>query len=261
YHQMRYIMEDEAQAANVADWDAWFGSFAAEVEDIELSSTGEYVPVTRLAGFINVPELRRMLGRYMDTVFSDDMPEMTPRETESGKTLTDESLTEAERAFLYNGLTEGAENRPYKRVVNMSADMTPAQETEFRRLARYAQEWASAGGKQRREWMLEGDPRSPIITDGLANKASYDVRMIDAAMVGMEGQTQDDPNSKASRVVAQVTEIYNSHPLASQVIFADTGYNTTTTRTRSLPGGDKVREKHEQFAPIKDIVERLVQNG
>jgi N12 class adenine-specific DNA methylase len=41
--------------------------------------------VTRLAGFVNVPELRKMIGQFMDIVFANDMPEMQPRKTNQAK--------------------------------------------------------------------------------------------------------------------------------------------------------------------------------
>ncbi len=54
--------------------------------------------MTRLAGFVNVPELRKMIGQFMDIVFANDMPEMQPRRTNTGKVLSDEGLSEAEKA-------------------------------------------------------------------------------------------------------------------------------------------------------------------
>ena len=53
FHQMRYVMEEEMQKLGVGSWDGWFGSFATDISDIELSATGEYQLVTRLAGFVN----------------------------------------------------------------------------------------------------------------------------------------------------------------------------------------------------------------
>lgn len=260
YHQMRYVMESEMDTANVADWDGWFGSFATEVQDVELSAAGDYEMVTRLAGFVNVPELRQMVGQYMDTVFADDMPEMQPRKV-NGKQMSDE-LTEAERAQLLNGRTEGAMDRPYKKVVNASADMTERQQQVFRQLQQYAQDWRNASGKERRELMRSGDPRSPIVTEGIATKASFDVRLLDESLAGMEGQTNDDPNSKASRVVANTLDIFNSDPNANQVIFAEMGFSKSVRRTRTNPEtGDKTTTTHKVFSTIHDIVERLVQGG
>ena len=263
YHQMRYVMEEEMQKLNVAAWDGWFGSFATDITDIELSATGEYQLVTRLAGFVNVPELRKMIGQFMDIVFANDMPEMQPRKTKSGKVLSDENLTEAEKAELLNGRTEGAKDRPYKKVINITTEMSPKQEETLKHIQGLAKEWERASGKQKREWMRNGDPRAPLSISTAAKKASYDARIGDPEFIGKEGQTEDFEMSKASQVVKNVMEVYHSHPLASQVIFADTGYNTTTERSTGQKddNGKTIRERVKVFSPIKDIVERLVQQG
>ncbi|WP_257233446.1 PLxRFG domain-containing protein [Acinetobacter sp. YH12036] len=263
YHQMRYVMEEEMQKLNVAAWDGWFGSFATDITDIELSATGEYQLVTRLAGFVNVPELRKMIGQFMDIVFANDMPEMQPRKTKTGKVLSDEGLTEAEKAELLNGRTEGAKDRPYKKVINVTTEMSPKQEKALERIQGLAKEWEQATGKQKREWMRDGDPRAPLSISTAAKKASYDARIGDPDFIGQEGKTEDFEMSKASQVVKNVMEVYKSHPLASQVIFADTGYNTTTERSTGTKDakGKMIRERVKVFSPIRDIVERLVQQG
>ncbi|WP_252149929.1 PLxRFG domain-containing protein [Acinetobacter cumulans] len=263
YHQMRYVMEEEMQKLNVAAWDGWFGSFATDITDIELSATGEYQLVTRLAGFVNVPELRKMIGQFMDIVFANDMPEMQPRKTKTGKVLSDEGLTEAEKAELLNGRTEGAKDRPYKKVINVTTEMSPKQEQTLAEIQSLAKEWERASGKEKRKWMRDGDPRAPLSISTAAKKASYDARIGDPEYVGKEGQTEDFEMSKASQVVKNVMEVYHSHPLASQVIFADTGYNTTTERSTGQKdaNGKTIRERVKVFSPIKDIVERLVQSG
>ncbi|WP_336982488.1 PLxRFG domain-containing protein [Acinetobacter modestus] len=263
YHQMRYVMEEEMQKLNVAVWDGWFGSFATDITDIELSATGEYQLVTRLAGFVNVPELRKMIGQFMDIVFANDMPEMQPRKTKTGKVLSDEGLTEAEKAELLNGRTEGAKDRPYKKVINVTTEMSPKQEQTLAEIQSLAKEWERASGKEKRKWMRDGDPRAPLSISTAAKKASYDARIGDPEYVGKEGQTEDFEMSKASQVVKNVMEVYQSHPLASQVIFADTGYNTTTERSTGQKDdkGKTIRERVKVFSPIKDIVERLVQSG
>ncbi|WP_447294866.1 PLxRFG domain-containing protein [Acinetobacter baumannii] len=263
YHQMRYVMEEEMQKLNVAAWDGWFGSFATDITDIELSATGEYQLVTRLAGFVNVPELRKMIGQFMDIVFANDMPEMQPRKTKSGKILSDESLTEAEKAELLNGRTEDAKDRPYKKVINVTTEMSPKQEQTLAEIQSLAKEWEQATGKEKRQWMRDGDPRAPLSISTAAKKASYDARIGDPEYIGQEGKTEDFEMSKASQVVKNVMEVYHSHPLASQVIFADTGYNTTTERStgRKDANGKTIRERVKVFSPIKDIVERLVQSG
>ncbi|WP_422932569.1 PLxRFG domain-containing protein [Sphingobium cupriresistens] len=262
FHMMRYIMQEEMQAAGVDQWDGWFGSFAREVMDVEQNAAAEYEAVTRLAGFINVPELRRMIGQYMDVVFAEDMPEMQPRRTSSGKTMADE-LTEAERAELLNGRTENAKDRPYKKVINVTSDLTDAQKTIFEQLRGYARAWRSMSGKERKDAMAAGAPESPIITEGLAAKASFDVRLYDGEqLAGQEGKALDDPGSKASRVVANVKEIYDSHPLATQVVFAEQGFSNRATRSLGRDAdGNRQTRTFPTFSTIRDIVDRLAAAG
>ncbi|MCE7797848.1 PLxRFG domain-containing protein [Sphingobium sufflavum] len=262
FHMMRYIMQEEMQAAGIDQWDGWFGSFAREVMDVEQNAAAEYEAVTRLAGFINVPELRRMIGQYMDTVFADDMPEMQPRRTASGKTMADE-LTEAERAELLNGRTEGAQDRPYKRVINVTSDLTPQQKVIFEQLRGYARRWRSMTGKERKDAMASGAPESPIITEGLAAKASFDVRLYDGeALAGQEGTSFDDPGSKASNVVDNVKRIYDWHPQTTQVIFAEQGFSNRVTRSLGKDGeGNRQTRTFPSFSTIRDVVERLVASG
>lgn len=261
FHMMRYIMAEEMSAVDVDQWDGWFGSFAREVQDVELNAAAEYEAVNRLAGFINVPELRRMIGQYMDVVFASDMPEMQPRRTQSGKTLDDKSLSAKEQAELLNGRTEGAKDRPYKKVIVETADLTPYQQQAFREIQRYAQRWRNFNGKEKKEAMLAGAPESPIIYENLAAKASFDVRLMRGEdFAGKEGQTEDDPNSKASRVVRNVLEIYNSSPLATQVVFTNAGLSNVATRSTGATG-EKSQVRFKVFSTVQDIVERLVAQG
>lgn len=263
FHQMRYVMAEEMEAAGISDWDGWFGSFAREVFDIELNAAAEYEGVSRLAAFINVPELRRMIGQYMDVVFADDMPEMAPRQTKSGKTLASTDLTEAERAELLNGRTEGAANRPYKKIINVTSDMTEDQKRAFEVIQGWARAWRQMSPGQKKETMRRGDPESPIITEGIANKVSFDARLLQAEeLAGQEGKIGDEPNSKLSNVIRNVKEIYDSHPMATQVIFTETGQSDTVTRSMGrAEDGEKITRRAKVFSPVKDMIARLVASG
>ena len=262
YHQMRYIMEENMADVGVDYWDGWFGSFASEVADVELNAAAEYENVTRLASFINVPELRKLAGQYMDVVFSDDMLEMKPRKTkESGKTLDSTDLTELERNELENGRTEGAQDRPYKKIIIKSADLTPDQLEQFQTLQGYARSWRDMDGKTRRQAILNGRPESPVITEGLAEKASFDIRLLRAQeLAGQEGNVPDHPDSKASRVIDNALEIYKSDKRATQAIFMGIGISKTATK-RVGPVGAKVDVTYPVFSVAHDIIERLVKQG
>lgn len=269
FHMMRYMMQEEMQSSGLADWDGWFGSFAREVNDVELNPAGEYEAVTRLQSFINVPELRRMIGQYMDVVFSDDMPEMRPRSV-NGKLLGDKSLTDKERAELLNGRTEptkenpaGAQDRPYKKVINESSDMTPEQMRVFERVQGYARAWRNMAKKDRKEAMLSGAPESPIIHEGIAARASFDVRLVDAIRnAGKEGSPEmaPHPDSKPARVVKNLLDLYRSDDRVTQVVFMEQGMSTSVTR-REGPAGGKRSVSYPAFSTMKDMIERLVQAG
>lgn len=270
FHQMRYIMKEDMAATGVDQWDGWFGSFAKEVQDVELNGAGDWETVNRLRGFINVPELRKLVGMYMDVVFSDDMPEMQPRQTSSGKTLDDPSLTERERAELLNGRTEGATDRPYKQVITDTADLTDDQKAIFRLAQERSQAWKNMGGKERKEAMANGSPEVPIQVEALVAKASFDARLArDTELAGMEGQVPDEPDSKLSRAIAKVVDIYNSDPNANQVVFSNSGLGTSATRSVRNAGGDVERDNDgnikkktvKVFSSMRDMIERLVQNG
>jgi hypothetical protein len=62
---------------------------------------------------------------------------------------------------LLNGRTEGAKDRPYKKVINVTTEMSPKQEKALERIQGLAKEWEQATGKQKREWMRD-DPRTVI---------------------------------------------------------------------------------------------------
>jgi N12 class adenine-specific DNA methylase len=72
YNQMRFVMDDQMERDGVKDWDSWFNTFAEPETNTELTATGEYEPVTRLSAFVNVAELSRMAGQYLDVVFADE---------------------------------------------------------------------------------------------------------------------------------------------------------------------------------------------
>jgi N12 class adenine-specific DNA methylase len=262
FHMMRYMMQEEMAQNGLADWDGWFGSFAREVNDVELSSTGEYEAVTRLQAFINVPELRRMIGQYMDVVFADDMPEMRPRAV-NGKTMADKTLTDEERAELLDGRTENAQDRPYKKVVNTSSDMSPEQVRVFQEVQALARAWRNMSKKSRKEAMDNGAREVPIIHDAIAEKASFDVRLVNAIQnAGLEGTPEMAPHpaSKPARVVQNLIDIYRGSPVANQVVFMEQGMSKTVTRSEG-PKGQKRPVSYPAFSTMLDMVERLVQAG
>ena len=255
YSMMRYVMPQEMRDANIYDFDRWFNVFAAETNDIEITNTGEYEPVRRLASFTNVAELRRMVGNIFDIVFADDMPEFEPRKTDTGKTLDSKNLTEAERDQLLNGRTENPKGRPYKKIINVEVPLGERQQDVLQTLIKYAKEFKDATPKERREMSQKGDPRAPILIETAANNAGMDVRLYDKNIPA-------ENVSKETMCVQNVVEIYHSHPKAVQVIFMERGLSDTSTRVIARDEeGKATRGTVEVFNLGKDIVNELVKQG
>ena len=244
FHMQRYVMQGDMARDGIDQWDSWFNTFASGVSDVEFTAAGDYQAVTKLAGFINVAELRRLMGPYMDVVFADDMPEFQPRATASGKTLNDE-LTDAERDELLNGRSANPVGRPYKKIVMDVAEMSPNQAEILNEQQRLYNEWRSADGRTRYDWLRTGDPHSPVMIDGVASRASMDARLEDRTL-------PDHPQNKINRTLANLLKHYREEPEAAQVVFMDKGYSDTRVRQ-----GQRI----EGFNLAKDLEDKLVAAG
>lgn len=255
YNMMRYIMDDQMEKDGIKDWDAWFNTFADSTSDVELTATGEYEPVSRLASFVNVSELRRMIGQYMDIVFADDMPEFKPRNTSTGKTLSSPDLTEQESNELLNGRSENPIGRPYKKVVTDVAEMTPDQSEILSKLQGLAAKFKSATKKERREIMLRGGPESPVLVETAAANAGLDARLYDIT-------AKDTPLSKVNRATARILHHYNEHPLATQVVFVERGFSDSSeSRKKNKETGEVTVTVSERFNLVSDLIDKLERGG
>lgn len=258
YHMMKYVMPNAMEDAGVKDFDSWMNSFAEEVSDMEFTSTGDVELVSRLAAFTNVPELRRFVVQYWDTVFADDMPEFKPRETKSGKNIGDK-LTEEEQSELVNGYTDNPQGRPYKKVIVETLQLTKSQQEILDELVKKAKEWAAADGKMRQEIRKTQFHATPLLIGNDASIAAMDPRLYDLNIDTTGEETKKD------RCVKNVLKIYKegtkNHPTV-QVIFSDVGYSDT--KDQSIPdpkGGPSIKQKVPTFNLSKAIVEDLVKGG
>lgn len=254
FNQMRFVMDDQMGLDGVKDWDSWFNTFADATNDVELTATGEYEPVTRLAAFVNVAELRRMAGQFMDIVFADDMPEFKPRETASGKTLASPDLSEVERTQLMDGRSENPIGRPYKKIVPDVGPLNPVQERTLRELIARAKEFRDLDRKGRKEAMLSGSNIVPIRVETDAANASLDVRLFDPS-------GPDDPNSKVNRAVRNLLDIYRGSAEATQVVFVERGFSDVKVSRKKDTEGNVQVTRRQGFNLAKDLVEKLVAGG
>ncbi len=254
YHMMRYVMDGEMERNGTKAWDSWFNTFADSETDVELTASGDYEAVTRLATFVNAPELRRMAGQYMDIVFADDMPEFKPRKTSTGKTLHDNDLTDSERDELSNGRSEDPQGRPYKKIITETCPMGRQQKRILQDLKALALMFRNATGKERREMMLAGHPASPILVETAAANAGLDVRLVNK-------DAEFEPEGKVGRCIENLLKIYKEHDKTAQVIFMERGFSDKSTSTKTHQDGTKTKTVKERFNLAKSIVDSLVEGG
>ena len=263
YHMMRYVMPKAMEDAVIKEFDSWMNSFAEETADMEFTSTGDVEMVSRLASFTNVPELRRFVGQYWDTVFADDMPEFKPRETASGKTITDK-LTDEEQDELLNGYTEEPQGRPYKKVIIETLKLTNSQNTILNDLVKKAKRYKDATKQERKKIARQEFHATPLLISNDASLAGMDPRLYD---ININTQGEE---TKIDRCVSNVAKIYkegtDAHPTV-QVIFTDVGYSDTKTRSipqrTGLGEGDfkSVKETVPTFNMAKALVKQLTEQG
>ncbi len=239
FNMSRYFMDDTMGRDGIADWDAWFNTFADATTDVELNAAGDYEPVKRLASFVNVDELVRMMSEFTDVVQAKDMPEFIDRTTKGGKTLASADLTPEERDYLENGYTDNPIGRPYKKVVNDVGEITPDQRAILTELQARSRYFKAANPRERREMLLHGDERVPIRVETDAANASLDARMYNP-------EAKEAPNSKVNRVASNVLDIYKT-PNTGQAIFVDRGY----------AGG----KRNPDFSVVDDLIKKLVDGG
>ena len=265
YHNMRYVMPNEMKEAGVYNFDDWFNAFANVTSNMEYTSTGEVDNVDRLNAFVNVAELRRMVGQYMDIVFAEDMPEFKPRETASGKTLADKDLTAEERDYLINGRDENAVGRPYMQTINEVIPMNDAQKSILSMFMGYAKDWKKANKKQRKQIMLESLPQSPLYTESSTHKAAMDARMFNPN-INVSGM-----DSKEARVIKNVVDVYKKDKRATQVIMMDQGKSDSSVQIprddRGYPiakkdaEGRTIKEEVQTYNLQKGIIDGLIKQG
>lgn len=234
YNKMSLTMPDIMKRDGIDGWDDFFNIFADRETNIELTTGGTWDAVDRLSSFRNIPELRLMLGQYMDVVFTDDMPEFTPRKTREGLVPEGEKVVGV----------------PFKEVVVDTGPMSRNQENIKLDLQDRYESFLRLTGKAKMEAIRSGDLLK-IEDEGA--KYPLDMRLIDPSF-------EDDPNSKVNRVVKNVLKHKEEHPKATQMIFMEKGYNDFAERTTGR-GDNKSKFKVPTFNVAKEMKKKLVEGG
>lgn len=74
YNMQRYLQFRELEERGIDRFDAWVDTFASVSTRLERTLSGDYKPTSRLAEFVNLPELLQLTRQVMATNFVDEMP-------------------------------------------------------------------------------------------------------------------------------------------------------------------------------------------
>ena len=77
FTMQRYLQHDELRARGIAAFDSWATMFTDQVTKMEAKATGAYEPTTRMARFVNLPEMNQIARQLMDVRLADDMPQIS----------------------------------------------------------------------------------------------------------------------------------------------------------------------------------------
>jgi uncharacterized coiled-coil protein SlyX len=252
FNMMRFVMAEEMEGANIRQWDAWFNNFAQQKNLTELSAGGTWENFDRLSSFVNLPELRQMIGQYMDLVFADNMPEFLPRPEREGR-------------------SENPVGRPYKQVNNVIVNMIPEQKAHSEQLAQRYITFRDARGRDKVRMMREpGGRHNPLVIEGEGVKLAMDPRMTGIGTKEENGTLVTDtdkfdprdPNLKVNRMLSNAMPLYHEHPKSTQMIFLQIGYKNKATRILGrTDAGDKIKITVPAFNMAAEIKRRLIEEG
>ena len=96
YNLMRYTQPAELEARGLQSFDAFARTFIETVTKMEATVTGEYKTKTRLAKYINTPELRALAGKSLDVVSAEEASIVRPRREEY---VISSPLSDAQKQF------------------------------------------------------------------------------------------------------------------------------------------------------------------
>jgi len=254
YNQMRFVMAEEMEAAKIREWDAWFNVFAKSSIEPEFTSGGTMAPMDRLREFQNLPELRQMVGQYLDIVFASDMEEFVPRKEREGR------------------VPDGEEPKgvPFNQTINVTSFPNKFQKAYSEALVYRYLHFSESSGREKRELAkMTGTPYSPLVIETEGVKMSLDPRLTDLAF-NPEFTFDDipdidplDPELKVNKMIAEAMPLYRENAKSTQMVFMETGHGSEPERSTGEKDskGNVITEKVAAFNLAEEIKRRLMDEG
>lgn len=130
YTMQRYLQMKELQERGIASFDAWASTFGQMNTRTEYTVAGEYKPVTRFNGFINLPELQRISRQSIDVVRGKDLPNFQrPKRRDQ---VVKVPMTDEQKHYLQvikQRAIEAKKKRPGEKGDNMLSITTDARKS------------------------------------------------------------------------------------------------------------------------------------
>lgn len=98
YNLQRYLQPEILEERGLENFDAWADQFANISTQFEYTAAGDYKAVSRMAEFVNLPELQQSIRQIMATNFVDDMTWIArPKKIEQ---VITSPMTDSQQAYL-----------------------------------------------------------------------------------------------------------------------------------------------------------------
>lgn len=198
YNIQKYLQYDELKEMGIIHFDSWAKQFTETVTDWELDATGRYKLSTRLAKFVNMPELMGMYNQFADIVNNEQIEDMLKK---LNKTL---GLPKIKGGKTQIVVVERSDNQ---------ADFFGEADSEgyYPRHSLVGRAEALSGKPEK-----GGDNHLVIMSD--AKKASLDMRLIDDGYADYE-------NNKINTMLNNAMALYKKwdEDKGVQLIFSDLG--------------------------------------
>lgn len=181
WNMLRFTRPDLLKKYHVEKFDDFASTFGDTVTNLEQTAGGTFKSVTRFARYTNGPELIALFHAAADVVLKEDIN--------------------------LPGLPAVKNRQP----TSITIPQTPKIKEYVVFLREKLAEFERMSGREKRE-----NSHIPLVTFGLAKKATLDMRLIDPSF-------PDEPGSKLNRAVKEALRVYKDTADVSgaQLIFAD----------------------------------------
>ena len=192
---LRYTDSERLAKLQLSTFDQFCGTFCRVVPIFELSTSGQFKTVERLAQFTNVGQLSALYRQSVDVVLADDVHEF--KTGDFLPALTEQPATQTTNA-----------GPGFTRILLPQTPGIMAELAEIRQTLRW---FENLPGKEKRD-----NCHIPLVMYGRAKKATLDIRLIYPG-------AGDESGNKVNRAVSEIHRIYNqtSDVKGTQLVFCD----------------------------------------